>query len=313
MGGTVILLVSILCFTFNIRFLVWYRFSRYQNTLVLSLFVASLAVLIISVPGVLLQLLVCQRHCNPIYCRLEGFTSFLCGCVCMLAYSMLSINWYLSLTEYSHRFFSRYSTVLCWLLSVCWTLPPVFDYGTSYVYEGAGFHCSIHWTDQSRPNRLYILCSFIGMYFVPFMILLVVNLVIHRSVRNVYSYHQSSCNHRHTDSSLSSQSRRILVHEVDQRISIRTSSICQAAQQKHLRIQYRVTLGTLYTVIMYLVAWTPYAIIAILQILDVPFIFQYRSVVTLSAFFAKLSVVLSPMVYVSIMKFRLFKRLLLNI
>ncbi|UJR27639.1 hypothetical protein I4U23_008920 [Adineta vaga] len=118
------------------------------------------------------------RYFNEILCRIEGFNSFLCGCSCMLAYIVLSVNRYLLLYESNQNFFCRYSTIICWLLSLSWTLPPVFDYMTSYVPEGLGFHCSIKWNNLTRSNRFYILFSFIFIYFIPLFILITVNILL---------------------------------------------------------------------------------------------------------------------------------------
>ncbi len=60
----------------------------------------------------------------------------------------------------------------------------------------------------------------------------------------------------------------------------------------------------------YLISWTPYSIIAILQLLNIKFIFQHAFLITLSALVAKISVILTPVVYISIMNHKLFKRTL---
>ena len=186
LAGSAILFVAVICFTLNIRFLTWYQRQPSRNPLILSLFIVSLLVLVISVPSVSIQLLSCCHIHNQTICRIEGFTSFLCGCLCMLTYMALSINRCLLFDQCNQQVFCRCAAIICWIISFIWTLLPVFNYLSSYVYEGLGFHCSINWYDQTQLNRIYILVSFIGIYFIPLIILISVNLILQHRVRNIY-------------------------------------------------------------------------------------------------------------------------------
>ena len=308
LGGIIIFSLSVICLIFNLRYFFWYYQTRCQNTLVLSLFLTSFLVLILSVPGVLLQLFSCRRHCNEFYCRVEGFITYFSGCLCMLIYMMLSINRYYSIRQYTHPFFSRYSTISCWLLSFLWTFPPMFNFFTSYVPEGLGFHCSINWNDYSQANFYYILCSFTGIYFLPLLILLVVNVRVHRIIRNIYSssyvnYHQQ---HDMSEGKMFLSSKR----QLDHRLKISSCYIQKAVDRKRLRVEYRFIKAIFFLVSAYIIAWTPYSIIALLQLFHVHFILNYAFFITLSAFIAKLSVIFAPFVYLSIMNGHLFKKIL---
>ncbi|CAF1195621.1 unnamed protein product [Adineta steineri] len=301
-GGTILLIISTFCFIFNIRYFIRCRKKQHQNALVLSLFLASSLILVSTVPGILPQLFTCQRHCNDIYCRLEGFSSYLSGTLCMLVYMLLSINRYILLCEYNQPLFCTYSAITCWILSIGWTLPPVFGYWTSYTPEGLGFHCSIDWNNHSHTSHFYIILSFIGIYLIPLIILFIVNLRVNQIVRNIYSYQN-----------MNSISPNIQQHscckEFDYDSHITVFFIRKAADRKRLRTQYRFIQAIIFLVSAYLFAWTPYSIIAILQIFHIKFIFQYGYFITLSAFIAKLSVILSPFVYLSIMNNRSLKEL----
>ncbi|UJR27638.1 hypothetical protein I4U23_008919 [Adineta vaga] len=110
-----------------------------------------------------------------------------------------------------------------------------------------------------------------------------------------------------TNSSLSLQEKQNKFHR---HVNIQMFSVREANSRKNLRIQYRFVQGILYLVGAYLFAWTTDLIIALLQMFHAQFINQHQFFITLSAFIAKLSVILSPLVYLSIMKFRLFKQLL---
>lgn len=313
-GASIILVISVICLTLNIRYLIWYQKKQRQNALVLSLFLASLLVLTVCVPGVLLQLFTCHRHCNQVYCTIEGFVSYLAGSLCMLIYMVLSINRYLLLCQYHLRCLDRYSAMICWFLSISWTLPPVFHVWISYVPEGHGFHCSINWKDQSRLSRFYVLFSFLVVYFVPLLILFSVNLRVHQILRHMYASQNSFYNY----GAITESSNPTLNHRRNhyfEQISYHRSNntICymrKAADRKRFRIEYRFIQAIIFLVSTYIIAWTPYSIIAVLQLFHIEFVFQHAYLITLSAFIAKLSVILAPLVYLSIMHSQLFKKIL---
>jgi hypothetical protein len=308
LGGSIILFISVVCFTFNMRFLLS---QRCQNSLVASLFVASLMVITISVPSVLVQLFTCHRHCSISFCRIEGFSSYLAGCLCMLIFTALSIHRYASLCSVCRLLSYKCSTFICWFLSILFTAPLIFGYFNSYLPEGLGFHCSINWQDQSNISRLYIFLSFILMYFLPLIILLYVNTRSHLFLRNIYSKNFSSPSiyqkYYHKSSKKSNRPTNFLEEIWDIKYFIR-----KAIDRKRFRIDYRFLRAIVFLISSYLIAWTPYSIIAILQLLHVKFIFQHAFLITFSAFLAKTSVILSPFVYLSIMHYKLFKRILLQ-
>ncbi|CAF0802153.1 unnamed protein product [Adineta ricciae] len=303
LAGSSILLAAVICFTLNIRYLTWYQRQPSRNPLILSLFIVSLLVLLVSVPSVSIQLLSCRYFCGQTICRVEGFTSFLCGCLCMLTYMALSINRCLLFDQFDQQVFCRCAAILCWTISFIWTLVPVFNYLSSYVYEGLGFHCSINWYDQTQLNRFYILVSFIGIYFIPLIILISVNLILQHRVRNIYFH--PALHYQCTSVVLRNEHRHL---QGQTRIQI--ESIRKANDRKRLRVQYRFAQSILYLVGAYLFAWTPYSILALLQIFHVQFIFENGFYVTLSALIAKFSVILSPVIYLSIMRSHLLKRIL---
>lgn len=313
-GGAIILSISIICFTFNIRYFIWYQQKRCQNILVLSLFLASFFVLMISVPRVLLQLFICYRNCNNIYCRIEGFTSYFSGCLCMLIYMVLSVNRYLLLRQFNHLLLYRYPTLICWILSFIWTFPPVFGYWISYVPEGLGFHCSINWNDRSRQSFFYIFLSFLGFYLIPLVVLFTMNLLAHHIIHSVYSSQKFDyLNQEMSDQRnviLMNRRKHTFTQESDHRSSIATCYMRKAADRKRVRLEYRFVKAIIFLVVTYILAWTPYSIIALLQLFRIDFIFQHSSFTTLSAFIAKLSVISAPLVYLSIMNTSLFKKLL---
>jgi hypothetical protein len=313
-GGIIILSISTICLIFNIRYFIWYQHQKRRNTLVLSLFLGSFLIIIISAPGALLQLFSCHRLCNGIYCRIEGFTSYFCGCLCMLIYMTLSVNRYLLLCQYNHPLLYHYAALICWILSIGWTLPPTFDYWISYIPEGLGFHCSINWNDHSTKSFYYIFFSFLIFYFIPLIILFIVNLRVHQIIRTIYSSQNLDYSNQKTveqKNPISLNQRKSNINKrLDNRLNITSSYVRKAADLKRLKIEYRFVKAIIFLVGAYVVAWTPYSIVAVLQLFNVDFIFQYAFFITISAFIAKLSVMLAPLFYLSIMSTRLCSKIL---
>ncbi|CAF3316765.1 unnamed protein product, partial [Rotaria sp. Silwood2] len=82
--GSIIIFISMISITFNIRFIYWSSYHRHLRfrhySLVLSMVLSSISVIIVIVPSVFIQCLSCHRLCSPFYCQLEGFVSYLNGC-----------------------------------------------------------------------------------------------------------------------------------------------------------------------------------------------------------------------------------------
>ena len=305
--AVLILILSFISFVFNLRFL---QFHQSKNHLVYSLIFASLLVLIIAVPGVLIQLLTCYRHCSEIYCRLEGFISYLSGCLCMLTLMMLAVHRYLSLVSKRKTWSSSHANGFCWLVSWIFTFPLVFNYWNKYLPEGFGFHCSLNWADQSTISRLYIFASFTVLYFLPLLCLICFSLRSHRVVQKVSSNHyliySLKCESCQTSSSILSRRGQNIERNQEHRCHLR-----QLKHRQTIRMNTQFLRAIIVLISNYLIAWTPYSIVALLQLYRVEFIFQHAYLMTLTAFIGKLSVIVTPMIYVRLMNKNLYKKIFL--
>ena len=95
-SASVIVFVSIVAILFNIRFIYWSSYHRSVRTrnyaLMISMIVSSMSVIIVITPTVFVQCFSCHRWCSSFYCRLEGFVTYLNGCVNMFMLMMISIT-----------------------------------------------------------------------------------------------------------------------------------------------------------------------------------------------------------------------------
>ncbi|CAF4966542.1 unnamed protein product, partial [Rotaria sp. Silwood1] len=150
--GSIILLVSMFSIIFNVRFIYWSSYHRHLRfrhySLVLSMVLSSTSVIIVIVPSVFIQCLSCHRLCSSFYCQLEGFVSYLNGCVHMFTLMMISVIRYATVfeTNIQNRFIDQHSywtVIVCWLFGLIFALPPLFNWN-KYTPEGIGFHCGLN-------------------------------------------------------------------------------------------------------------------------------------------------------------------------
>jgi hypothetical protein len=338
--GTIIILTSIFSLIFSGRFIYWSSYHRHVRfrhyPLIISMIVSSISVVTVIAPSVFIQCLSCYRICSVYYCRLEGFVSYLNGCVHMFMLMMISIIRYSTVfqTNIKKRYFDRYSfitVIICWLFGLVFALPPLFNWN-KYTPEGIGFHCGLDWFDRSISSRIYFILTFAFVYFIPLIVLFVVNVYVYCVIRrllygaitmtksNILT-HPSDQKHQSTSltpSSNSSSGNRttqfgksgfsIQTHSVNvsSRLVIRgktgSFNTNQLMQLNRLKADRRFALATIFLVSEYLLSWTPYAIVALFYIFNIQFISQQSVSMTICAFIAKISMILNPFIYIATIK-----------
>ncbi|CAF4242795.1 unnamed protein product [Rotaria sp. Silwood2] len=342
--GSLIIFVSIASIIFNIRFIYWSSYHRncrpHHYSLILSMISSSISVIIVIVPSVFIQCLSCHRLCSPFYCQLEGFVSYLNGCVHMFTLMMISIIRYTTVfeTNIQNRFIGQHSywtVIVCWLFGLVFALPPLFNWN-KYTPEGIGFHCGLDWFDRSLSSRIYFILAFACIYFIPLVVLLIINIYVYCKIRSLlygatnvsksnlllnvsYQKHQStSCSSSSKCSSTTKCEKIGLPIGTD---SMNVSSRLAARQTRTFQVNYlmrlnrlkadrRFALATIFLVSEYLLSWTPYAIVALFYLFNVKYISQQSVLMTICAFIAKTSMILNPLIYLGTIKTNVFKSML---
>jgi hypothetical protein len=303
-AGSLLLIISILSFIINIRaifFTIKTRHSSRRDTgLVIGMFISSLSVIMISVPSVVIQCFLCRRLLISIVCRIEGFNSFFNGCSAIYllvtlscvryattANSSISIQFQRQLQQYS-----SYLALVCFLMGGVWAIPPIFGHMSAYVPEGLGFHCGLDWFDRSLAGRIYFFLLFLSVFFLPLSIVIYINIYIQRTVYRLthlqpsillesYAVQQENHMRRHISSTLFDKEIRRLHRLHDDRCFVVATGI---------------------SVIVYLIAWTPYSIVAIAQVFGDQFSLHNPWLMTTCAVLAKLSMITNPIVYTIILQ-----------
>jgi hypothetical protein len=304
LAASLVLIISIISFIINIHLLTTnhrtQRLSHRDMGLVIGMFASSLCVIIISVPSVVAQCFLCRRLCIPLVCQIEGFNSFLNGCAAMYMLVALSIIRYATTANSSisitfqrrlekHNF---YPVVICFLLSIVWAGPPILGRMSAYAPEGLGFHCGLDWFDRSLAGRIYFLFLFIGVFFIPITIVIYVNIYIHRTVYRlthlkpsvlleIYPTEGQFCMRRHMSQTLYEKENRRL---------------------HRLLEDHRFVVATAISVIIYMIAWTPYSIVALAQLFGDQFSLYHPWLMTTCALLAKLSMITNPIIYIIILR-----------
>ncbi|CAF3468257.1 unnamed protein product [Rotaria socialis] len=237
------------------------------NILIGGLLFADFIGSCLEVPLPALSLIRCRWIFNKITCTFEGFISYFIGCSNIYILCLISIDRYNIVTRPVNQSmkmnYRAYLSIGCaYMLSLFWTSMPLFGW-SFYDYEGIGVSCSIKWTERSVNVISYNISILIFVYFAPVIIILVANLKIYQLIRirrqpNTANLHQSFIRRRHA---------------IERRI-----------------------LTTLTLVIGgFLVAWTPYAILILIQVFiniaHIPPI-----MITIPALIAKTSFIWNPLI-----------------
>ncbi|CAF0919977.1 unnamed protein product [Adineta steineri] len=305
-AGFILLLVVIISLIINIYSLSITeknsQISTNDNELTFGMFISSLCIIIISTPSVLIQCFLCRRLCLPIICRIEGFNSFFNGCTTMYMLVALSIIRYITTAnslfsinfQQKIKIYNLSLPTICFILGSIWAVPPLFSHMSSYVPEGLGFHCGLDWYDTSLASRVYFFLLFISVYFIPMIIIIYINISIQRTIYRLTHLHPKvllEMNNIDTEDLLCKHISNTFSDEIKQRL-------------QHFYDDQRFVIATRISVIIYLIAWTPYSIIALSQVFGVSFSLYKPWVMTLCALLAKLSMIINPIIYTFILKNR---------
>ena len=251
--------ISCVSFCFNIRFLTCNR-HRF-NSLALSLILNSIFLMCISLPYVIIQAVTCSPIQSFTLCSFQGFACFTCGACVMYTMSLLALIQYVRLFYNSSLIYriiehrkSFLIPVVCWFFALCWSLPPFLNIKPGFIREGQGFDCGLNWVSKDLRSRVYISGAFVFIYFLPLFCLLFTNIRILITIRRLIYRRES----------FASKSQRCMSVDTRHRL-IAIFTVAESNRLKRLRIDRRFAQATLITVLHYLLAWTPYALGGILQ------------------------------------------------
>ena len=234
--------------------------------------------------------------------------------------ALLSIFRYINIV-YKHssfcRLFEHYrglSVIICALISLCWSLPPLLNVGNTYKYEDIGFHCSLDWNNSAFHSRIFVYSLIICNYFILLIMLIYSNLRVYFLLRYLLK------SNKYFDSPLIPSILRLSIANLNSTSNLIHYSGLGSDLKKHLsdrqltrrlsrlqrlKVDQRYARITAIMVIQFIIGWTPYAILAILIINGhIEFVRQHPLFSTISELLAKFSLILNPLILIYTSKMR---------
>ncbi len=188
------------------------------------------------------------------------------------------------------------NVLFCGLLAFCWAFPPLIGLGNNFVREGAGFYCSLDWNNPSIQSRIFLISLIFFNYVIPFILLVYSNLRVCCILRRLLKTRNDLFLPRTFSLSKSSYlSLQINVRKClsDARLKETTNRL------QRLKVDRRYALMTAIISIQYLIAWTPYVSIELLNLTGrSTFIQRNPFLPTFCALLAKLSLILNPIIFI---------------
>lgn len=233
---------------------------------------------------------------------------------------LLSIFRYISIVcrSNSSRYFLEHHrglcVIICALISLCWSIPPLLNLGNTFTKEGIGFQCSLDWNNSAFQSRLFLYSLLICNYFLLLIILIYSNLRIYLLLRRLIKANKSfnlsvsetmlhfcttntnSFSNCICHSPLDSHSRK---SESDRRLTRKLSRL------QRLKMDQRYAHITAIMVTQFIIGWTPYAILALIIINGgTEVVRRYPMFSTISELMAKFSLVFNPLILIYTNKMR---------
>lgn len=198
--------------------------------------------------------------------------------------------------------------MICTIISLCWSLPPLLNVANGYTTDGIGFHCSLDWENSAFHSRLFVYSLLICNYFLLLFVLIYTNvrvyLVLRRLLRTT----------KRVDSSLIPTILRLSIANIRASACVVYRTDFQPELRKHLsdrhirrklgrlqrlKVDQRYARITAIMVTQFIIAWTPYAILAVIIITGhIEWVRRYPLFATISELLAKFSLIVNPLILI---------------
>lgn len=258
----------------------YYKFKRLRTPTNLLLLNISISDLLMCVIGINFTFISCIKRrwiWNSATCVWDGFSNSLFGIVSIMTLSALAYERYIRVVHAKVVDFpwAWRAITHIWLYSIAWTGAPLLGWNR-YTLEIHRLGCSLDWASKDPNDASFILLFLLGCFFVPVGIM-------------AYCYGN-------------------ILYTVRMLRSIQDLQTVQII--KILRYEKKVAVMFLLMISCFLVCWTPYAVVSMMEA------FGKKSVVSptlaiIPSFFAKSSTAYNPVIYIFMS--RKFRRCLLQL
>ena len=276
-NGFVLAILSIIVFfaTFsNVLIIVAFIRERHpkNNTILVSLAVSDFGQGLFGyTPEILSEMQVVEN--SDTTCRVAGFSVTFLALASINHLIFLSIERAVTvvLPYFYHKFISKsrnfvFLLVFIWLISFLFAVLPLLGV-SDYKLEPDAWRCSIDWSNPSVGSKVYIISLFVFQYMVPVIVMILSFSLSNATLTNLYQRSKELFGKR-TRSSLTFSRYEL--------------------NKKYQRMVFVM-------VVLFLLAWTPYAVVSFLAALSVKNIPSI--LLTVSAVLAKSSALFNVVVY----------------
>ena len=184
--AVIYVLLFIGCLVFNaFLLLVFIRHKKLQNSF--NMFIIALTLLnffgsLLEFPFIILSNFYCQWIFGRNGCIFSGFVMYFIGASSIYLLVAISFERYHVITNTSASKFQRvdkrvvvFSILGCVLLAFVWAGLPLLGW-SAYSLEGTRTSCSVVWNERSFNVLSYNISMFIGLYFLPLILIMTTNL-----------------------------------------------------------------------------------------------------------------------------------------
>ncbi|XP_044020788.1 rhodopsin-like [Aphidius gifuensis] len=211
---------------------------------------------------------------GPMACDIYGAIGSLCGCGSIYTMTMIAFDRYnvivkglsakpLTIAGALHRIF------WIWALSLAWTITPFFGWG-KYSPEGNLTACGTDYLAKDFSSRSYVFIYSVGSWAVPLVLI-------------CYSYYYI----------LSAVS----AHEKNMREQAKKMNVAslRSSDNQNTNAEAKLAKVALMTISLWFMAWTPYLVINVVGVFELPILTPLFTIWGL--IFAKANSVYNPIVY----------------
>lgn len=176
-------------------------------------------------------------------CQFYGFIGGLFGLMSINTLAAISIDRYiniaypLSAVRYMTKRKALMMIGIVWVWSLVWAVPPIFGWG-AYIPEGFQTSCTFDYLTGGISNRSYIFGMYIGSFVIPLIAIIACYIMILKAIRN-------------HDKEMIKMAKKLKAEDI------------RANQEKN-RAEVRIAKIAMGIVFLYLMSWSPYAIVALI-------------------------------------------------
>ncbi|XP_050390153.1 rhodopsin [Patella vulgata] len=264
------------------NFVVIYTFSKTKSLRTASnMFVVNLALSDLTfsaVNGFPLFSLSAFNHrwiFGKVACELYGLTGGIFGLMSINTMAVISIDRYFVITRpfsamrnMTHKR-AFLMIVFVWIWSILWAIPPIFGWG-AYIPEGFQTSCTFDYLTRTDSQRSFIMSMYLCGFVLPLAIIVFCYIFIIRSVMN----HEKE------------------MHKLADKLDAKDAR----GDKEKARAEIKIAKVSMTIIILYLLSWTPYAIVALIAQWG-PASWVTPFVSEIPVLFAKASAMHNPIVY----------------